>query len=218
MSTSDAVDGRRDRQALGRGDPGVHRLAIAPLGEGRQLVRESVAVVANERRRRGRLDQLAESGHDLGEPGPITADRRRAVKHGVVVDRAPDLGEGDDHPAVLGVDGDLALLEAAQRAGEGEARIGPSQAADIDPADHDAGQDPIDVRLPEGDQPAEHQRDAQECPEHEASGRATRSRDTQRPDRRCELASDGHRVITKHGRGTDRRVKGGSLHDRSRAE
>ena len=40
----------------------------------------------------------------------------------------------------------------------------------------------------------------EERPEHEPSGRATRSRDAQRPDRRCELASDGHRVITKHGR------------------
>ena len=214
----DAIHGRRHREARPRlDDAGVPGFAIAALGEGCELAREPVVVVGEQGRRRDRLDQLAEPGDDLGEPGPIAADRRGAVQHGVVVDRTPDLRIGDDRPTVLGVDGDPALLEPAQDRGEHEARVGPREAADVDPADHDPGQDPVDVRLPEGDEPTEHQRDAQQRPEQEASSRATWSRNMQRPDRWCELASDGHQVVTRAD-AAPRCVKGGSLHDRSRPE
>ena len=91
-------------------------------------------------------------------------------------------------------------FEPAQVGDEGGPGLLARQPAEVDPADHHARQDPVDVSLADRDQPTEDERHSEQHADDEPTRRATRSGDMQRPDRRGELSCDGHRVFIQRGR------------------
>ena len=81
-----------------------------------------------------------------------------------------------------------------------------------------AGQDPVDIRLAEGDDAKKDEHDPEERAKKEPARRAPRSRDVQRSNRWRELPRNGHLVITPSGPRSTPASRVGAYDTRARTE